>query len=206
MAQPGSAMPVNEAMCGIGAFIERNEHQYLVIKNVTPDGPASRNPDLYPGEFQWNVCVFLLLYGGRNHAHSEVHRMADMRVLAGDVIVGIDGVSAHGMTMIQVHMCVLHACIRLVFKFKVVHLFSHGFALKEPCKLLAADTTIIRSPFCMQSASSGLTAHETCYARRISSIARACESMRPLSISNATIPVLQSLCIHMYFICRFATR
>jgi hypothetical protein len=50
LAPAGSAMPVNEAMCGIGAFIERNEHQYLVIKNVTPDGPASRNPDLYPGK------------------------------------------------------------------------------------------------------------------------------------------------------------
>jgi hypothetical protein len=57
-AQPGNVMPVNEAMCGIGAFIERNEHQYLVIKNVTPDGPASRNPDLFPGNLAF-VCACL---------------------------------------------------------------------------------------------------------------------------------------------------
>ena len=48
---PGGQMPVNEAMCGIGAFIERGDHGHLVIKNLTPEGPAAVARDVYPGDF-----------------------------------------------------------------------------------------------------------------------------------------------------------
>jgi C-terminal processing protease CtpA/Prc len=48
---PGGHMPVNEAMCGIGAFIERGDHGHLVIKNLTPEGPAAVARDVYPGDF-----------------------------------------------------------------------------------------------------------------------------------------------------------
>lgn len=44
----------------------------LVVKNITPDGPASRNPDIYPG----------------------------------DVICGIDGIGAQGLSMMQVSTAV----------------------------------------------------------------------------------------------------
>eukprot|EP00960_Hanusia_phi_P059725 764271-Hanusia_phi.AAC.2 len=42
---------INEAMCGIGVFIERTSNGLLTIKQISPDGPASRTAELQPGDF-----------------------------------------------------------------------------------------------------------------------------------------------------------
>ncbi|EKX38918.1 hypothetical protein GUITHDRAFT_115021 [Guillardia theta CCMP2712] len=42
---------VNEAMCGIGVFIERTSNGLLTIKQISPDGPASRTAELHAGDF-----------------------------------------------------------------------------------------------------------------------------------------------------------
>ena len=42
---------VNEAMCGIGVFIEASQNGLLTIKHVTPDGPASRMSEVQVGDF-----------------------------------------------------------------------------------------------------------------------------------------------------------
>ena len=38
---------INEAMCGIGVFIEASQNGLLTIKHVTPDGPASNMSEVH---------------------------------------------------------------------------------------------------------------------------------------------------------------
>lgn len=52
-SEPARKPPVqvNEAMCGIGVFIESSANGLLTIKHVTPDGPASHVSEVQTGDF-----------------------------------------------------------------------------------------------------------------------------------------------------------